>query len=414
MKLCRRHTLGMWLLVTRAASERCGLTGVPGGGAFGSGGLGELWVALGFGLGGGFGCASAPGATWSRGQVEGQAQAPVAPGPRALAVHQGHRQVTFRLGDIDILTYQAAPGDFPRPDIDPIYRRGGYIQSLRTPGGRRVTDDYPPDHTHHHGVWFAWVKTEVEELRQEGRRRPVDFWNMHKGTGLVRHTRVLRAKVDGAVGHLDVEHAHVMKTPEGEVVVADEVWRLKVMPPGDYSNRRPYWRLEVVSRFVVRPGYKLHVLKHRYGGLGVRGPWAWKKDTPLIVTTASGTGRLDADGARTGWIDMSGQVSFERGLGRGVKDAAVDARTVQTASRQTASRHNRASQMAGITVIDHPANPKAPQPVRMHPEEPYFSFAPARVGGFTVSPGVPFVSRYHIVVHDGPFDPDFLKTGLMP
>ena len=44
--------------------------------------------------------------------------------------------------------------------------------------GRVITGDYPPDHIHHHGVWFAWTKTEFEG------RHP-DFWNMGDGTGTV-------------------------------------------------------------------------------------------------------------------------------------------------------------------------------------------------------------------------------------
>jgi len=44
--------------------------------------------------------------------------------------------------------------------------------------GLLVTDDYPPNHLHHHGIWFPWTKT-----RFEGRE--VDFWNMGGKTGTV-------------------------------------------------------------------------------------------------------------------------------------------------------------------------------------------------------------------------------------
>src|SRR5262245_55100097 len=60
-----------------------------------------------------------------------------------------------------ILAYQTS-GELPSPDIRSIFKRGGYIHPVYTPSGRIVTDDYPSDHFHHHGIWFAWTKTEFE------------------------------------------------------------------------------------------------------------------------------------------------------------------------------------------------------------------------------------------------------------
>jgi hypothetical protein len=77
-----------------------------------------------------------------------------------------------------VLTYQAEPGEFLRPNIKPIFKRGGYIHPVFTPDGRAITDDYPVDHPHHHGIWWAWTKTEYDG------RQP-DFWNMGDGTGRI-------------------------------------------------------------------------------------------------------------------------------------------------------------------------------------------------------------------------------------
>src|SRR6185312_13814605 len=77
-----------------------------------------------------------------------------------------------------VLSYQAQPDGLPSPGIKPIFLRGGYLHPVYTPSGRIVTDDYPSDHFHHHGIWFAWTKTEFEG------RHP-DFWNMGDGTGRV-------------------------------------------------------------------------------------------------------------------------------------------------------------------------------------------------------------------------------------
>ncbi|GIT77905.1 MAG: hypothetical protein Ct9H300mP32_2870 [Verrucomicrobiota bacterium] len=59
-----------------------------------------------------------------------------------------------------------------RTDLSP----GG----LHTPGRDTwwtgITDDYPHNHKHHHGIWFPWTNTIFEG------RKP-DFWNMGNGTG---------------------------------------------------------------------------------------------------------------------------------------------------------------------------------------------------------------------------------------
>jgi hypothetical protein len=41
-----------------------------------------------------------------------------------------------------------------------------------------VTDDYPGDHRHHHGIWSAWAHTHFEG-------RAMDFWNMGGGSAKV-------------------------------------------------------------------------------------------------------------------------------------------------------------------------------------------------------------------------------------
>src|SRR6266566_5163143 len=51
------------------------------------------------------------------------------------------------------------------------------------PSGKLLTDDYPPDHKHHHGIWSPWTKTEFEG------RHP-DFWNMGQKLGRVEFVKL--------------------------------------------------------------------------------------------------------------------------------------------------------------------------------------------------------------------------------
>ena len=49
-------------------------------------------------------------------------------------------------------------------------------------------------------------------------------------------------------------------------------------------------------------------------------------------------------------------------------------------------------------VICSPKNFRAPQHVRIHPNKPYFCFAPMVEGPFQIAPGKKYVSRYRYLV----------------
>ena len=42
--------------------------------------------------------------------------------------------------------------------------------------------------------------------------------------------------------------------------------------------------------------------------------------------------------------------------------------------------------------------------MRLHPNEPFFSYAPVQLGPLTIAPAQPFVSRYRFIVIDSPPD----------
>ena len=85
--------------------------------------------------------------------------------------------VKFSSGGREILQYRGDKTPLPA-GYEAEFHRGGYIHPLYTPSGKLVTDDYPPKHKHHHGVWSPWTKTKFEG-------RAPDFWNMGAKTGTV-------------------------------------------------------------------------------------------------------------------------------------------------------------------------------------------------------------------------------------
>src|SRR3954467_9084523 len=92
----------------------------------------------------------------------------------------------------EVLRYRSTPGGMPA-GYDASFLRGGYIEAVFTPSGTLVSDDYPPGHKHHHGIWSPWTKTVFEG------RHP-DFWNMGDKTGTVEPVSLGDASTkDGAV-----------------------------------------------------------------------------------------------------------------------------------------------------------------------------------------------------------------------
>ncbi len=59
------------------------------------------------------------------------------------------------------------------PGVPEDRRRCCYVYPLWTPGGVSMLDDFPKDHYHHHGLFWAWPVVEIQ-----GRR--YDLW-MYRG-----------------------------------------------------------------------------------------------------------------------------------------------------------------------------------------------------------------------------------------
>ena len=126
------------------------------------------------------------------------------------AVQKG-KQVILSCNNREVLRYQAEPGDFPRPGIKESFRRGGYLHPIQTPAGRVVTDDYPSNHIHHHGIWMPWTKTEFEG-------RSPDFWNMGDDKG-----RVEKVNLVVATGHNNLAMNRAVKAVAEKYVKASQL-----------------------------------------------------------------------------------------------------------------------------------------------------------------------------------------------
>ena len=266
-----------------------------------------------------------------------------------------------------IASYQIEAKKSPRPDLNPRFLRGGYLHPLLTPSGKTVTDDYPVNHLHHHGVWMAWTKASVDG-------RETDFWNMGQGKG-----RVDFLKIDSSWSLPDnagiIAHQKYTDLTSGSPVdVLDERWTVSVPRPAATYNI-----IDLEADQSTLDGKTLELPIYHYGGIGIRGLDAWngKGDAATFITSENLTDRIKANGQPARWVRMTGKVE---GGGK-----------------------------AGIAILSHPDNFRSPQPVRIHPNEPFISFAPQTNAAMSIKPGETYKARYRFIISDGEADAALLE-----
>ena len=260
-------------------------------------------------------------------------------------------------GENLLLRYHKKSPELPE-GVDEIYRRSGFIHPVNTPDGRAVTDDFPVDHLHQHGLFFAWTSG-----KYAGRK--IDFWNQRKKEGRVEHRRVLATDESGDTVSFTVELAHFDQRDGGKEIL-DEVWTVTVREVKDGS-----YVFDIETRQTLVDEVPLEVEKYHYGGMALRGAAAWlgtKEEPGCEFLTSDGKARKAGNHTRPNWVAMKGELD---------------------------------GKPATVAVLGSPKNFRAPQPVRIHPDKPYFCFAPMVEEGFKIEAGKPYVSRYRYVVSGG-------------
>lgn len=278
----------------------------------------------------------------------------------AISVRKNETQLKFKNAGGEILQYNGDKTPLPQ-GIEPIYQRGGYIHPVYTPSGRLLTDDYAPDHKHHHGIWSPWTKTEYEG------RHP-DFWNMGTGTGRVDFETLGEFFGGQIFGGFSANHKFIDMKAIPEKTALTEAWDVRVYRP--MTGKTPYYIFDVTTtqNAVDSP---LTLPKYHYGGMGFRGRREWTGKDGMTFLTSEGKDRVTGNETRGRWCWMGGK---------------ADGETI------------------GITIMDHPANFRSPQPMRLNPDQPFFCYSPSQLGEWKIEKGKPYVARYRFVAADGPAD----------
>ena len=284
----------------------------------------------------------------------------VSGGPAVIANRDGDDVRVKRFGK-PVFEYRGGPGVLPAGDIKPAFRRGGYLHPVSTPAGTVVTDDYPPDHRHHHGVWFAWTKTEFQG-------RAPDFWNMGDGKASVEFEAIEGSWSGPVQAGLRARHTYVDLSSGSRAIALTETWLARAYAVGRAGRALHLFDLDLTQ--TPSAGVPLVLPEYHYGGLALRGRREWDGKANASFLTSEGKDRTNGHATRGRWCHLSGRT--EGGV-------------------------------AGAAVLGHPQNFRAPEPLRIHPDNPFFCFAPSQLGRWEI--GAPHAARYRFVVQDGPPDP---------
>ncbi|QDT35347.1 DUF6807 domain-containing protein [Thalassoglobus polymorphus] len=263
------------------------------------------------------------------------------------------KTVSLALGDQKILTYNTAVLE-PPAGTSELYRRSGFIHPFVTPQGKVVTDGFPSDHLHQHGIFAAWTKTFFEG---EG----VNFWDQLGGTGTVGHREILETTSGDVFASFKVRLAHVLTKGEPRDVL-DEVWTVRL-----YNLPKMHqFDIESVQTCVAKT--PLTIAEYHYGGFAYRGSAEWIKNDQHHIITNETDDREVGNHTKPNWVGVYGPVQGD---------------------------------LCGAAMFSHPTNFRSPQPVRLHPSMPYFVYSPAVLGEFELAPGKPFAAKYRYLSYDG-------------
>ncbi|KHJ39302.1 hypothetical protein PBAC_06160 [Pedobacter glucosidilyticus] len=274
----------------------------------------------------------------------------------SVAILKDAEKVQVKIGSKKLFDYHIQTV-YPPKGFPDYYARSGFIHPLYSPNGSILTDDFPKGHMHQHGIMMALTNTTFKGEKH-------DFWNQHSKLANVKHTEVLAIEEGPVFSSFKVKHQHY-SLKYGAVL--DEIWTVRVYP---FQN---HFLFDITSKLGNITKDTLFANKYHYGGMAYRASKHWNIDDSLNyqnkwqIKTNNGEGVATANAKAAKYVSASGLLN---------------------------------GKTAGLTVFGFPQNLAYPQPIRLHPTMPYFSFSPMVNAAFTIKPQEVFTSQYRYLSHD--------------
>lgn len=271
----------------------------------------------------------------------------------SLGLWQGeHPVLVYNHGNI---TGQHVPKD------DPRRRRGCYIHPVWGLSGEVISGDFPEDHYHHHGIFWAWRHVQIGESR----------YNLWSGADIQqRFVRWIYRQTGPVAAVLAVENGWFVGDRQ---VMIERVW-IRTFAASDGRRALDIALTWIpIDRDVTLQG----AAGKSYGGLTMR--FAPRDDNQTVITVPSGRTSEDLPDTRLPWADY----------------------TSQFVGAQTPS---------GATVMIDPDHPDFP-PAWLTRHYGVMCVGYPGVQAKTFSEGEAFTLNYRISVHDAPVELVDLKRG---
>jgi len=257
-----------------------------------------------------------------------------------------------------VLTYQIA-----EKSLNGTYRRSNYIHPLYSLDGQILTEDFPKDHLHHRGIFWAWHQMYIGDT-QLG-----DAWDIKDFSWDVKSVK--EVQVEGKAKAIQAEvfwKTSQWKDDQGnEKPVVREVTTIKVYP---VENQYRKIDVEIAIRALeshMRIGGSEN--EKGYGGFSTR----VRLVNDIEFTSSSGETRPQNLPVEAGnWMDISG--SFGKG-----------------------------GALSGMSILCHPDNPGFSDRWILRSEKSMQNAVYPYPGAIAVpiSETQPTVLRYRLIIHEG-------------
>lgn len=250
----------------------------------------------------------------------------------------------------------------PPERVDEKFRRACYIHPLYGLAGEVLTQDFPIDHRHHRGVFWAWPKSTVGG-------RLADVWAL-EGIREV-HESWLEKTAGDSEAVVAVQNLWVFDDAPDKPVIREQV-RFVVYPAQDDARSIDFMlRFDNISPEPVEirgsEAADMGTTKG-YGGFCLR-PDATRK--PMTFTAKDGIIVEDALSLETPWCDVSFPVA---------KDSP---------------------DLSGVAIFQHPANPGYPHPGWILRHYGFLGASWPHMDAHALAPGASVELRYRLFIHKG-------------
>lgn len=269
-----------------------------------------------------------------------------------FAIEDSGQKLTILEEDRPVLVYNYEMVE-PPEGVEERYRRACYIHPLYGLDGQVLTEDFPEDHYHHRGVFWAWPGSSVGD-------RDLDTWHL---TAKQVHQEILEQSANEDQAAVSARNVWVFPEEPDKPIIEEHV-RFTVLP--ENADKR---MIDFVLRFKNICDETV-LIKGKgntgYGGINIRPDEAFK---PMHFMAPGGPFEDDQTAYESPWADVS----------------------VETSE----------GTMAGVAIFQHPENAEYPDQKWIMRHYSFLGASWPHVKPYVLKPGEELALRYRLVVHRG-------------